>query len=82
MLPFFFFYQICQISIVLTLYPGWGFSGGSVVKNLPASVGDVSLSLIWEDSLKMGVAPVPVFLPGKSHGQGTLVGYSPWGHRV
>ena len=23
--------------------------------------------------------PTPVFLPGKSHGQGSLVGYSPWG---
>ena len=23
----------------------------------------------------------PVFLPGKSHGQRTLVGYSPWGHK-
>ena len=24
--------------------------------------------------------PTPVFLPGKSHGQRSLVGYSPWGH--
>ena len=24
---------------------------------------------------------VPVFLPGKSHGQKSLVGYSPWGHK-
>ena len=23
--------------------------------------------------------PTPAFLPGKSHGQGSLVGYSPWG---
>ena len=23
--------------------------------------------------------PLPVFLPGKSHGQKSLVGYSPWG---
>ena len=23
----------------------------------------------------------PVFLPGKSHGQKSLVGYSPWGHK-
>ena len=23
--------------------------------------------------------PAPVFLPGESHGQGSLVGYSPWG---
>ena len=26
--------------------------------------------------------PTPVFLPGESHGQRSLVGYSPWGHRV
>ena len=25
--------------------------------------------------------PAPVFLPGKSHGQRSLVGYSPWGHK-
>ena len=23
----------------------------------------------------------PVFLPGESHGQRSLVGYSPWGHK-
>ena len=23
--------------------------------------------------------PTPVFLPGESHGQGSLAGYSPWG---
>jgi len=23
----------------------------------------------------------PVFSPGKSHGQRSLVGYSPWGHK-
>ena len=26
--------------------------------------------------------PIPVFLPGKSHGQRSLVGYRPWGHIV
>ena len=26
--------------------------------------------------------PIPVLLLGKSHGQKSLVGYSPWGHRV
>ena len=25
--------------------------------------------------------PTPVFLPGKSHGQRSLLGYSPWGHK-
>ena len=26
--------------------------------------------------------PTPVFLPGEFHEQRSLVGYSPWGHRV
>ena len=25
--------------------------------------------------------PIPVFLPGESHGQRSLVGYSPWGRK-
>ena len=25
--------------------------------------------------------PTPVLLPGKSHGQRSLVGYGPWGHK-
>ena len=25
--------------------------------------------------------PIPAFLPGKFHGQRSLVGYSPWGHK-
>ena len=25
--------------------------------------------------------PAPIFLPGESHGQRSLVGYSPWGHK-
>ena len=25
--------------------------------------------------------PTPVFLPGESHGQRSLVGYGPWGHK-
>ena len=25
--------------------------------------------------------PTPTFLPGESHGQRSLAGYSPWGHK-
>ena len=25
--------------------------------------------------------PTPVFLPGETHGQRSLAGYSPWGHK-
>ena len=36
-------------------------------------------SLGWEDPLERKWQSPPVPLPGKSHGQKTLVGYSPWG---
>ena len=32
--------------------------------------------------LRRAGQPTPVFLPGESHGQRSLAGYSPWGHRV
>ena len=35
-------------------------------------------SLGLEDPLEKELAPTPVFLPGKFHGQRSLVGYSPW----
>ena len=43
-----------------------------MVKNPPANAGHV------EDPLEKEMAITPVFLPGKSHGQWNLVGYSPW----
>ena len=47
-----------------------------------------SLTVVWETQIRslgqedplekeMG-APTPQFLPGKSHGQRNLAGYSPW----
>ena len=39
-------------------------------------------SLGWEDPLEEGMAtPSPLFLPGESHGQRSLAGYSPWGQK-
>ena len=35
----------------------------------------------WEDPLEEEMATTPVFLPGESHGQRNLVGYSPWDHK-
>ena len=57
-----------------------GFLGGTVVKNLPANVGDARdwvRKILWRRKWQ----PTPVFLPGKSHGQRSLVGYSPWGRK-
>ena len=38
-------------------------------------------SVGWEDPLEKEMQPTAVFLPGKSHGQRSLVGYSPLGHK-
>ena len=35
----------------------------------------------WKVPLEKEVQPSPVFLPGKSHGQRSLAGYSPCGHK-
>ena len=37
------------------------------------------LSLVGKILSKRKWQPTPVFLPEKSHGQKSLVGYSPWG---
>ena len=42
-------------------------------------VGDASLILGLEDPWRGTWQPTPVFLPGESHGQRSLVGYSPLG---
>ena len=34
-----------------------------------------------EDPLEEDKQPTPVFLPGESHGQRSLAGYGPWGHK-
>ena len=38
-------------------------------------------SLGWEDPLEKEMATHSSTLAGKSHGRGSLVGYSPWGHK-
>ena len=49
--------------------------------------GDKEMQETWipalsgKDSLEEGMATIPVFLPERSHGQKSLVGYSPRGHK-
>ena len=38
-------------------------------------------ALGWEDPWRRKWQSTPVLLPGKSHGQRTLVGYSVWGRK-
>ena len=61
------------------------FPGGTSGKNLACQcrkhrdVGLIPGSGIFPGG--QHVNPSPVFLPGESHGQRRLVGYSPWGGR-
>ena len=59
----------------------WASLVSQTAKNLPA---------MWETRFDAWVRkipwrrkclPTPVFLPGESHGQKNLAGYSPWGHK-
>ena len=54
------------------------FPGGSAIKNTPSNAGDMDWSLGQEDPLEKEMATTPVLLPGKSHRQRGLEGYSPW----
>ena len=51
-----------------------------MVKNLPAVQETRVPSLGQEDPPEKGMATTPIFLPGESHGQRSMVGYSSWGH--
>ena len=63
----------------------WGFHGSSEAKKKKKNtyqcrrrgfdhwIGNIPWKRKWQFT--------PVFLPGKSHGQRSVVGYSPWGHR-
>ena len=78
----------CPLSILFSREsdPGFdpGFPSGSVVKNPPAGrshrrcgfdpwVGKIPWRRAWQ--------PASVFLRGESHGQRSLAGCSPWGHK-
>ena len=62
----------------------YGFTGVSqtvlVVKNPPANAEDIKHEFdLWVRKIPWRRAwqPTPVFLPGESHGQRSLAGYSP-----
>ena len=63
------------------VYHGLGFPGCSVVKiHLPMQEMWVR-PLGGEDPPEEEMATHSSILPGESHGQRSLVGYSPWGHK-
>ena len=59
--------------------PTWGFRGGSVLQNLPANAEDMGPIPGSGRSPGEGNGnPLPVFLPGESHGQRSPTGDCPW----
>ena len=69
--------------IVVLLLSLYSFARASLVaqmvKNLPAMREAWVQSPGQEDPLEKEWQLTPVFSPGESHGQRSLVGYSPWG---
>ena len=52
-----------------------------MVKNLPAMQETWVRYLSWEDPLEEGIANHSSIFAGKSEGQRSLAGYSPWGRK-
>ena len=71
---------VCHIEAIDLVIYFVDFPGGSDGKASAYSVGD--LDSIPGSGRSSGVGkwqPTPMLLPGKSHGQRSIVGYSPWG---
>ena len=59
-----------------------GLPDGPVVKDPPANEGNAgSIPALGKIPWRRKWQPTPGFLPGKSHGQGSPVGYSLWGRK-
>ena len=69
---------ICQYNILVYVRD---FPGCSVVKNQPANAGNTGSIPGSGRSPGEGNGYLLVSLPGESHEQRSLVGYSPWGHK-
>lgn len=74
-------YTICSDQTLRPPALRVGFSGGSVVTNLPDDAGDVVPSLGSKDPLEEKMASHPGFLPRTPCGQRSLAGDSSWGHK-
>ena len=77
-------FALFYINCCLRLCSSLDFARGAVVKTSPAGAGDSrdagsvpGLKRLWSGKWQ----PTPVLLPGKFHGQRSLVGCSPWGHK-
>ena len=58
-----------------------GFPSGSDGEKSACIVEIQVRSLACEDPLEKGMTNHFIFLPGEFHGQRSLAGYRPWGHK-
>ena len=67
------------IFFLFIIYISWGFPGGASSEEPGCQCRRHKRRGFdpWGRKLQ----PTPVFLPGESHGQRSLVSYSPWGHK-
>ena len=53
-----------------------------MVKNLPVHGRPIFDPWVGKIPWRRECLSIPIFLPGEFHGLKSLMGYSPWGHRV
>ena len=76
---FFFFFLPSQVALVKLHEGHWELPCSSGGKESACNAGDSVRSLGWEEPpWSQKWQPTSVFLPGESHGQRSLSGYSPW----
>ena len=77
-LLFYFFLFFIAKCWCISFFINWNI-GGTVLKNPPAN----AQSLGWEDPHGVGNGTLysPLLLPGRFHGQRSLVDYGPWGRK-
>ena len=73
-------YTVTQLNSVMIPQPQ--FSSLSLCSYGILSLKALLSSYLWTYPWRRTGQPTQVFLPGEPHGQRSLAGHSPWGHRV
>ena len=66
----------CSLARVRIRIPRW-LDGKESASKCKRRRFDPLVKTLWRRKWQ----PAPVFMPGESHGQRSLVGYSPWGYK-
>ena len=84
-----FMAELLSLNFLYTLHPSYNFSfptlffpSSSDGKASAYNAGDLGFDpWVWKIPWRRTWQPTPVFMPGKSHGPRSLVGYNPWGRK-